>query len=202
MPSSRFFRELGLFVRDEFLDAATCARFQSPMRFNEFEKGLVVRSDGTDDVLDEDVRKVLRVKAEAKMRDEVWDAIHGLKPSLEGHFGVTLRSSEPPTFLRYDEGAFYQPHMDGHCDSVAKTRDRRVSIVVFLNAASAELSPNTFGGGELMFYGLLDGLHWEKCGFALNAQPGLLVAFRSDTWHEVRPVTFGQRFTVVTWFRE
>jgi SM-20-related protein len=31
-------------------------------------------------------------------------------------------------------------------------------------------------------------------------EPGLLVAFRSDTVHEVLPVTHGERFTVVSWF--
>ncbi len=46
----------------------------------------------------------------------------------------------------------------------------------------------------------MEGPQWDKCGFALEAEPGLLIAFRSDTSHEVRPVTFGERFTIVTWF--
>jgi SM-20-related protein len=31
--------------------------------------------------------------------------------------------------------------------------------------------------------------------------PGTLVAFRADTTHEVVPVTYGERYTIVTWFR-
>jgi hypothetical protein len=34
----------------------------------------------------------------------------------------------------------------------------------------------------------------------LIAEPGLLIAFPSDKWHEVKPVSHGRRFTVVTWF--
>jgi predicted 2-oxoglutarate/Fe(II)-dependent dioxygenase YbiX len=35
----------------------------------------------------------------------------------------------------------------------------------------------------------------------LCGEEGLLVAFRAETLHEVRPVTHGVRFSVVTWFR-
>jgi predicted 2-oxoglutarate/Fe(II)-dependent dioxygenase YbiX len=32
-------------------------------------------------------------------------------------------------------------------------------------------------------------------------EPGTLVAFRSETTHEVTPVTHGQRYTIVSWYR-
>jgi predicted 2-oxoglutarate/Fe(II)-dependent dioxygenase YbiX len=35
----------------------------------------------------------------------------------------------------------------------------------------------------------------------MPALPGSLVAFRSETTHEVIPVTHGERFTVVSWYR-
>jgi predicted 2-oxoglutarate/Fe(II)-dependent dioxygenase YbiX len=72
--------------------------------------------------------------------------------------------------------------------------------VIFLNARSSVPAENRYGGGSLKFYALLDGPKWENCPFSLDAEPGLLIAFRSDTVHEVEPVTFGQRFTIVTWF--
>jgi SM-20-related protein len=31
--------------------------------------------------------------------------------------------------------------------------------------------------------------------------PGTLVAYRAETTHEVTPVTHGERFTIVSWFR-
>ncbi len=52
----------------------------------------------------------------------------------------------------------------------------------------------------MTFYGLMEGAEWEKCAFSLEANSGLLIAFRSDVLHEVKPVTFGERLTVVSWF--
>ena len=77
---------------------------------------------------------------------------------------------------------------------------RRVSVVIFLNRQSQEPAEDAYGEGHLTFYGLLEGREWEKCAFPLDAEPGLLIAFPSDKWHEVKPVSHGRRFTVVTWF--
>jgi SM-20-related protein len=199
MPSSSLFHHLGLFIHEDFLDHSTCAQIQSQMQTAECQKASIVSPHGDEGIVDEDVRKVLSVKAEASMATMVWDKIWDLKPSLEEHFHVHLRGSEPPVFLRYGPGAFYRPHKDGHSDSPPSTKNRLVSVVIFLNRRSDDPSQDAYGGGALTFYGLLDGPTWEKCPFPLEADPGLLVAFRSDTMHEVRPVTIGQRFTIVSW---
>jgi SM-20-related protein len=201
MPSSFFFQNLGLFVREGFFNSATCTQIQSQMRLGEAVKGLIGGAEPEIGILDEDVRKVLSVHVEVSSENLVLDAVRDLKPSLEEHFQVPLREFEFPTFLRYGEGAFYRPHKDGTPETPTATKDRRVSVVIFLNSRSEEPSPDSYGGGALTFYGLLDGPMWEKCPFPLDANPGLLIAFRSDVLHEVRPVTFGQRFTIVTWFR-
>jgi len=202
MPSSVLFRNLGLFVRDNFFSPSLCSELLSKMRFAESERALVVQPEGQGEILDEDIRKVLTVKMDPSMMKMVWDAIWELKPTLEDHFHVHLRASETPAFLRYGSGAFYRPHKDGHSDSPPSTKDRRVSVVIFLNGRSEEPSASTYTGGDLTFYGLLDGPKWEKCPLALNADAGLLVAFRSEMLHEVRPVISGQRFTIVSWFQK
>lgn len=73
-----------------------------------------------------------------------------------------------------------------------------MSVVVFLNDAAA---PITFEGGQLRLYGVLDPAR-DDLGVDLEPRAGTLVAFRSDLLHEVTPITAGDRFTVVTWFRE
>jgi len=200
MPPLSFFRGLGLFIREDFFTLARCLELQTQISGADSERATVVGLETGQDYLDENVRKVLSAKAEDSAVKAVWDAIWDLKPSLEDHFRVSLRASECPTFLRYGKGAFYRPHKDGNADSSSSTRNRKVSLVIFLNGTSGEDSPNCYGGGALRFYGLMDGPTWEKCAFALEAKPGLLVAFRSDTVHEVQPVTFGERFTIVSWF--
>src|SRR6266853_3664053 len=141
MPSSGFFRKLGLFARDAFFNLATCSHLQSEMCLSESENALVVRGEGDGDVLDEAVRKVLSIKADAPTTDMVWEAIRTLRPTLEDHFHVHLRQIEQPVFLRYGSGAFYRPHMDGHPEAPSSTRDRLVSVVIFLNGGSLQPSP-------------------------------------------------------------
>lgn len=77
-----------------------------------------------------------------------------------------------------------------------------MSVVIFLNRQSQEPAEDAYGEGQLTFYGLLDGPQWEKCASPLDAEPGLLIAFPSDRWHEIKPVSHGRRFTVVTWFHD
>jgi len=37
--------------------------------------------------------------------------------------------------------------------------------------------------------------------YGLPGETGLLVAFAAETLHEVSPVTSGERFTIISWFR-
>jgi SM-20-related protein len=46
----------------------------------------------------------------------------------------------------------------------------------------------------------MQGEQWKNIGLPLDARAGLLIAFRSEVFHEVQPVTHGQRLSVVGWF--
>jgi len=199
MPHSSFFRGLGLFVLNDFLNLATCAEIQAEMRAGETWKALIYQSDAGEGVLDEGVRKSLRVRVGEPTKSMIREQMRALKPSLEEHFKISLDDCESPNFLSYGEGAYFKRHLDAtnHPDIAT----RRVSLVVFLNACSKEPEANCYGGGSLTFHGLIKGPKWEDCAFSLEADMGSLLAFRSDIVHEVQPVTFGQRFTVASWFR-
>ena len=86
-------------------------------------------------------------------------------------------------------------------DAPTVSRERPVSAVVFLNASSGQPTFDTYGGGALTFYGLLDDPRAQGLGLRLEAEEGLLVAFRSEITHAVAPVTHGHRYTAVSWFR-
>ena len=90
--------------------------------------------------------------------------------------------------MRYEKGDFFVRHQDGNTHQLDfdHLRVRRISIIVFLN--------DSFSGGRLNFYD-------PTTAFALVGETGLLVAFKADTFHEVLPVTSGERFTIVSWFR-
>jgi predicted 2-oxoglutarate/Fe(II)-dependent dioxygenase YbiX len=71
-------------------------------------------------------------------------------------------------------------------------------VVVFLSAQSEERSPDTYGGGSFVFHGPYSG---PSLRVPIAPAPGTLVAFRAETTHEVTPVTHGERFTIVSWYR-
>jgi predicted 2-oxoglutarate/Fe(II)-dependent dioxygenase YbiX len=119
-------------------------------------------------------------------------ALAGVRPKLERHFSLTLNGHEPPHYLVYERGAFFVAHRDQPSSEASELSARRVSIVLFLN--------DDFSGGALTFYDLIDGPGWRGVGLPCEAAAGLLVAFRSETMHEVQPVTGGRRCTIVSWF--
>ena len=121
------------------------------------------------------------------------------KPALERHFGLALGEIEKPQFLHYREGDFFVPHQDGNTPLIHdESRFRKISAVIFLNRQSDDPSPQTYAGGSLVLHGHYSG---PELRVAMPALAGSLVAFRSETTHEVTPVTCNERFTVVSWYR-
>lgn len=199
MPNANFFRSLGLFAHENFLSPEFCAQLRHRMS-NRESKAAAIFDEKMENVLDETVRKVATIDMDFSLQSKTREQLLGAIPALEDHFRVSLHDCQGPDFLKYDVGAFYLAHKDGNPDAPVKVARRIVSAVIFLNAQSDQPGKDTYCGGSLTFYGLMDGPDWEKLPFPLKAETGLLVAFRSDLLHEVRPVTFGERFTVVTWY--
>lgn len=201
MPAWGFFRTLGLFVFPDFLRSDSCRDLCQAMSSAPVERAVIIGENGETRV-DPDTRKVnsgilpegTTVSLKQRLRD--------LQPLLEKHFAVQLDARfETPQYLIYRPGDFFKAHRDfGESDGKEGIRTRRVSVVLFLNEQSKESAEGCYGQGSLTFYGLLDGPQWESCGLELNAEQGLLVAFPADKLHEVKPISHGQRFTVVTWF--
>jgi SM-20-related protein len=93
---------------------------------------------------------------------------------FEGHFAL------------YEEGAFYQKHLDNHRGA----NHRQISVVLFLNACE---------GGELQIYDELDS---EKLVQSIPTQAGRLVVFDAKrVWHGVNP-TKSPRRSLSGWFRD
>ena len=126
---------------------------------------------------------------------------------IASHFGVELSECEEPQFLRYKTGDFFVAHQDGNTGLLRlDTERRRVSTVILLGresespeSASPAPGPNVYCGGSLVFTNLKAPL--ESAKFRMTAEPGTLIAFRSETTHEVTPVTHGERLSIVSWYR-
>jgi SM-20-related protein len=198
MPSPDFFTRLGLFIQPHFLDTEFCTQTLSELRSAPTLTAALVREsiqEGTVSTLvDERSRKTDQVRVSSATAQQVQSQLNAIKPALGQHFGLSLMGLEQSLFYAYQAGSFFGAHRD--CNRTVGVpqfiQDRRVSTIIFLNSSSC------YEGGALTFYGLID--DWQEYGFPLLGEPGMLVAFRSDVLHEVKPVISGERYTVANWF--
>ena len=187
-----------LFLLRNFLDADTCAKLKTELNLSPTTQAPVY-IQGSEGTIHETVRKTTSLHPSGETFTHMHERLLQQKSSLEEHFGEGLTDCERPQFLRYDKGDFFVRHQDGNTRQLDfdHLRIRRISIVVFLNGSSTEPQADCFCGGALTFYDEKDATR----SFDLSGETGLLVAFRADTFHEVLPVTSGERFTMITWFR-
>ncbi|HLL75028.1 MAG TPA: 2OG-Fe(II) oxygenase [Pyrinomonadaceae bacterium] len=203
MPRADFFQRLGIFAARGFLSAEECRAAVAGLAAAGRAPATIYR-DSDDQEVDERSRRASRLAAPDDLTSRIGARLSGLRAALEEKFGLPLGDYEELEFLSYGVGDFFGAHLDAspRQNVAARLRRRRVSVVLFLNGQSDDGSPGTFSGGSLVFYGLVKDARAAQVGFPLVAEPGLLVAFPSDLWHEVTPVTGGERYTAVTWFAD
>ena len=104
-------------------------------------------------------------------------------------YNCQFKSYEPVQFLGYPVGGHYKSHNDGeHFNYETRQWERLmardVSFLFYLN--------DQYGGGELEFTDL---------GLTIKPKKGMMIAFPSykDFAHKVHPVTWGHRYSLVSW---
>jgi SM-20-related protein len=198
--NAEFFRSFGLYIVRDFLDADLCARLRSETR-SAMGIPATIRTRGAEYVVDEEVRRTKIAEVSEANVALLEQRLLAVKPTVETHFEVVTAGCRRPQFLVYREGDFFGPHADNsrEPDAPEIATGRRVSMVVFLNGEGEEREEDSYAGGSLTFYGLMDDPRARKYGFSLTAETGLLVAFRPEWVHAVTPVSRGIRYTVVSW---
>jgi SM-20-related protein len=200
MPAASFFSTFGFFVVEDFFDRDLCSQLRAEIRAGISSVALV--GFGREFVVDRDFRRVSQVQVNDASTGLVRTRLISVRPDLERHFDVTLTDCQGPQFLHYVTGDFYQCHRDRRSDENASTmsKHRLISAVIFLNGTCAEPCDSMYGGGALTFYELFDDATGRSLGFPLQAEEGLLIAFRADLPHSVAPVTHGDRYTIAGWY--
>ena len=137
-----------------------------------------------------------------KVRNTLWyhiteEVAKKLEEAVAGCFATHVvpryrcqfKSYEPVQFLGYPVGGHYRGHNDAeHFNHETRQWEsimpRDVSFLFYLN--------DQYGGGELEFYDL---------GLTIKPKKGMMIAFPSykDFAHKVHPVTWGHRYTLVSW---
>ena len=200
MKKSDFYSSLGLLVKKNFLDDELCERIRAEMSSSEGNPAHFIRKDKN--LLDEKVRRTMEKHVSKDTKLLISDKLSGIKDELEAYFDLTLSHSQGPKFLYYNEGDFFQRHYDKGVipENPQPVKDRKVSTVIFLNSETDKPENNTCVGGSLIIYGIMKDPRFKSHGFRLIGTAGMLLAFRSDLLHEVKPVIAGVRYTVVDWF--
>ncbi|HEX8255690.1 MAG TPA: 2OG-Fe(II) oxygenase [Thermoanaerobaculia bacterium] len=184
-------------VLDEFLDEPRRVALLAALRHADSAAAVVYggRAAG----VDRRVRSAQALDVDHALRDSVMTLLDAARARIAAHFDVALARAEEPQFLRYEPGDFFVAHQDGNTGLVrTESEQRRISAVIFLNEQSSEPAEGSYGGGELVLHGRYP--DFDK-RYPLPARPGSLVAFRSETTHEVTPVAHGYRYTIVSWYR-
>ena len=179
-------------VVDHALDAGGLEQIRSEMTVARGDPATVLGLAGQRKVASS-ARKATQVAVSESAHAVVVGLLERLELRIGSHFVRRLDGFEEPQFLRYGPGDHFVAHQDGgtplvHDDS----RFRKVSVVIFLSA------PETFSGGSLMLHAPFG---HDEPPQSLAPAPGTLVAFPSETTHEVLPITDGERLSVVSWYR-
>ena len=183
-----------LFVVPQFFERQLCDAIADELRAAAGGAATVYTS-ASSGAIDEMVRRTVRVKPSQKTADLIIQKLLACKDAVERHFDVTLNECEEPQFLRYRVGDFFVAHQDGNTGlMLLDSEKRRISTVIFLSRESESPEPDAYCGGSLVFSNL-------RNSFRMTAEPGTLVAFRSETTHEVTPVTHGERYSIASWYR-
>ena len=102
------------------------------------------------------------------------------------HFGFEgMQLTEPGQFTHYPTGGFYDWHIDNDVSGKHQPPVRKISMTLLLSPE------NEFEGGELEFM---------SKGKTAKLKQGQAIFFASWLQHRVKPVTRGERKSLVMWF--
>jgi predicted 2-oxoglutarate/Fe(II)-dependent dioxygenase YbiX len=183
---------------DDVLSPKECAHFISSMQTATSTEGLVLR--GGREILARDTRVCLDHKVAQTVRDEFSERIAPLQGEILESFGLRSCVTNGPYFVSYGPGAFFRLHQDTghHVDDPQVVTDRLLSLVLYLNGREATTETPAFDGGAFAIYDpLLPGLRGRHI---VVPQPGTLIVFKSECFHEVLTVHEGIRYSVILWY--
>ena len=121
-----------------------------------------------------------------EMPDMYKDIERSMLKANNNHFGFEgMRLTEIGQFPHYPTGGFYDWHMDNDVLGKHQPPVRKISMTLLLSPE------HEFEGGELEFM---------QKGKTAKLKQGQAIFFASWLQHRVKPVTRGQRKSLVMWF--
>ncbi len=203
MPTADFFEQFGLIAFKNFLDRDLCAELRTEI-LSASKVGCTVRDMKTGEYIIDDkfAKRSQTNELGSQIGAILEEKLKGLTATISAQFGVRLKGIQAPRYCLYEKGDYFRYHVDSgdHKYVSEEGKPRKVSGIIFLNDESREPEEGKYSGGNLTFYGLNDNEAFAKFGLPLVGEQGMLITFPPTLPHEVTPVTYGERFTIATWF--
>lgn len=118
--------------------------------------------------------------------DAIFAAAMGRNPEVQ--FFTQPKAARPLMLSRYRPGMHYGLHLDAPILMQGTPLRTDISMTVFL------AEPDSYDGGALV-------LETDFGSVECKMAPGGAVLYSTLLWHEVEPVTRGERLAMVTWFQ-
>jgi predicted 2-oxoglutarate/Fe(II)-dependent dioxygenase YbiX len=200
MPPVSFFGAFGLLAVPGFLERDLCGELRQEMA-TASEVAATARVADRTYAVDQQSRKSNWAEVSEETSSLISERLMALRDDVAKTFGIEVSGVQRPQFLRYREGDFFAAHQDRGSDRKGAefAQQRQISAVIFLNDETDEGRPDTYEGGALTLFGLLDSDD-RNVGLPVTGEAGALIGFPSEMLHEVTPITRGERYTVVSWF--
>jgi predicted 2-oxoglutarate/Fe(II)-dependent dioxygenase YbiX len=184
---------LRIFTVPDAMDAASCRRVRAAM-----DAGVPEPAEVLDETItvQEEVRRASQIDVPEMVLEMVEQCLDRMLDAIAAFYRLSLHSREGASFLRYETGGFYKPHVDrARVASWPSTERRQITTVLFLDSSREAEPSGGFSGGLLRVFPN-DG----DDPIEITPRQGTLVAFPATMRHEVTRVTSGRRDTVVDWF--
>ncbi len=187
-----------LYLIRDFLEVDLCADITKTLATAPSNAATVYGAAESGSVV-EAIRRTSRVAPPKEIVEQIAHRLSARQQEIALHYGIAVGGYEEPQFLRYRTGDFFVAHQDGNTGMMRSEREqwRKISVVIFLNQHSETSQAETYGGGALVFSEWRRRPHGK---FPFHGEPGSLVAFPSETTHEVIPVTHGERYSIASWY--
>ena len=208
MPSSEFFAQYGLLAVRDIFDRDFCSRICSEIQAESNVpgaalRGAVLKPNADNTLLDEEIRRTSMFILSSPNAVRVREKLIELMPQAANHFGVELSGCQAVKFAVYRVGDYFKTHADTveWENAPQEIKERKVSVVIFLNQETTVPQENSYCGGQLTFHGLMKDSVFGNLGLPLSSKPGLFIAFSPKIQHEVTPITNGERYVIITWYK-
>ena len=187
-----------LFLLEDFLEVDVCRDLTSRLAASPTNPATIYGAAESASVVGA-VRRTSRIVPPPEIVQLIERRLTARQKEIASHYGINIEHHEEPQFLRYHTGDFFVAHQDGNTGMIQTETERwrKISVVIFLNQHSETAQDGTYAGGALVF------TEWRRRPHGqlhFYGKPGSLVAFPSETTHEVIPITHGERYSIASWY--